>query len=364
MKLMTRNGIRRIAFERLERRDLLTADAFADIEFDFDSEVHESSVDGYVALNEDGDREYRDDDRADHDHSSGDHETDDDDFDDDHNPVVSFSPLVQPQTTTVQPTTSLNPADSFFDNGFDRGNETTSAEGESASPDSEDSASSTEQNLAPTVLDEGEDTAGNGNAPIPADAAATVVADKPPADSRDSHDQAVPDANSDPGDPGDSESTSGDHESQAFPEVNELGAATESSPSKSVESIDPIAASVQNAVADESQVAETTPKGFATDLVARVFRGGSLAMASLPTDFEAIDRVMNQLLDEIVADGGGDGVEVFKANLATVAMSATIGVIAVELVRRRGKLMRRDGADDDALVWMFPEISGLPGAGS
>ncbi len=357
MKLMTRGGIRRIAFERLEHRDLLASDAFADVEFDFDSDVDESSAETHVERNADGDRDYRDDERADNDHDDDD--TDDDDFDDDHNAVVSYSPPVQPQTTKVQPT-SLKPTESSYDNGVDQGNESPSDEGESTSPASEDAATPTREDLAPAVSNEGdgtEETATKLQAPT--DAAPKVVADQPPSDSRVAYEQAVVEANPDSGD---RVKTSGDHEFQVAPDANDSSAATESSSQKSV---DPIGASVQSAVADvDSSVAETTSQGFAAGLVDRVFRGGSLAIASLPTDFEAIDRVMNQLLDEIVAVGKGNGVVISRANLATVGMSATIGVIAVELVRRRGKLMRRDGAEEDALVWMFPEVSGLPGAGS
>ncbi len=114
----------------------------------------------------------------------------------------------------------------------------------------------------------------------------------------------------------------------------------------------------------ESVESESPVQQLVTNLAERLLPSeGRLSIASLSADFAEIDSAMTQLFDEL--DSLGDEVAMPFTTLtwADVTYTAAVGLIALEVIRRRkrrGYHVFHDGfTDDDAVVWMFPEFSGV-----
>ncbi|MHB8972494.1 MAG: LEPR-XLL domain-containing protein [Pirellulaceae bacterium] len=92
---------------------------------------------------------------------------------------------------------------------------------------------------------------------------------------------------------------------------------------------------------------------------------GSLVTAGLSPDVAALDAAMNQLLEDLQGLHSDAAALIENVPVSAWALSATVGLIAAEIIRRRRRNLvsrtLRDNIDDQLTVWMYPECSGLSG---
>lgn len=103
-------------------------------------------------------------------------------------------------------------------------------------------------------------------------------------------------------------------------------------------------------------------RSMATGLVGNFVPGTDFLLAAgSPDGFAAIDAAMNELLQDL-DEFRTDANAVFESTpISTWVLSATAGLIAAELIRRRRRRALSDIVDDQWAVWMYPECTGFSG---